>query len=71
MPNWLDKGEHPWGIIQMRFNRGDRYPDPTIVKVKLADVRDHLPADTPVVTPEQRAEQLAARREAAQLRQIW
>jgi len=71
VPNWLDKGDHPWGVIQMRFNRGDRYPDPTIVKVKVSEVRDHLPADTPVVTPEQRAEQLAARREAAQLRQIW
>ena len=52
VPNWLDKADNPWGIIQMRFNQGSDYPDPTIVKVKLSEVRDHLPADTPVVTPE-------------------
>ena len=53
------------------FNRGSDYPDPTIRKVKLAEVRDHLPADTPVVTPDQRVESLRARREGAQLRRIW
>ncbi|TVR26244.1 MAG: DUF1214 domain-containing protein [Ilumatobacter sp.] len=71
VPNWLDKADNPWGIIQMRFNRGDRYPDPSIVKVPVADVRAHLPPETPVVTVEHRREQLAQRREAAQMRQIW
>jgi len=71
VPNWLDKGDYPWGIIQMRWNHADAYPDPTIELVPLAELRDHLPADTPVVTPEQRAEQLRARREAVQLRRIW
>jgi hypothetical protein len=71
VPNWLDKGDYPWGIIQMRWNRATDYPDPTIVKVPFADIRSHLPADTPVVTAEQRAEQLAARREGAQLRSLW
>jgi hypothetical protein len=71
VPNWLDKADVPWGIIQMRWNRASDYPDPTITKVALAKVRDHLPEDTPVVTPEERAEQLRARREGAQLRRIW
>jgi hypothetical protein len=71
VPNWLDKADYPWGIIQMRINKASSYPDPTIVKVPVADVRTHLPADTPVVTPEQRAEQLRRRREGAQLRRIW
>jgi hypothetical protein len=71
VPNWLDKGDYPWGIIQMRFFRADEYPVPTIVKVPCADLRIHLPADTPVVTPEERRDQLRARREAAQLRRIW
>ena len=71
VPNWLDKADYPWGIIQMRWNRASDYPDPTIKKVPLADVRAHLPADTPVVTAAQRAEQLQLRRESAQLRQIW
>ncbi len=71
VPNWLDKGDYPWGIIQMRWNQATDYPDPTIKKVPFAEIRDHLPADTPVVTPEERKEQLRIRREGAQLRRIW
>jgi len=71
VPNWLDKGGYPWGIIQMRWNRANEYPDPTIKKVPVADVRDHLPVDTPVVTPDERRAQLRRRREGAQLRRIW
>jgi hypothetical protein len=71
VPNWLDKGDYPWGIIQMRWNLASDYPDPTMKKVPFAEVRDHLPADTPVVTPEERREHLRRRREGAQLRRIW
>jgi hypothetical protein len=71
VPNWLDKADYPWGVIQMRWNRASDYPDPTIKKVPLADLREHLPADTPVVTPAERQEQLRRRREGAQLRRIW
>jgi hypothetical protein len=71
VPNWLDKADYPWGVIQMRWNRASEYPDPTITKVPVAEVRSHLPADTPVVTPGERQEQLRIRREGAQLRQIW
>ena len=71
VPNWLDKADYPWGIIQMRWNRANEYPDPTIKKVPVAEVRDHLPGDTPVVTADERREQLRRRREGAQLRRIW
>lgn len=72
VPNWLDKADFPWGVIQMRFNRPDAAPPaPTTTRVKVADVRAHLPADTPVVTPEERRAALRARREAVQLRRIW
>jgi hypothetical protein len=71
VPNWLDKADHPWGVIQMRWNLASSYPDPTIKKVPVAEVRDHLPPDTPVVTPDERREQLRRRREGAQLRRIW
>jgi hypothetical protein len=71
VPNWLDKADYPWGVIQMRWNRASEYPDPTIKKVPVAEVRRHLPADTPVVTPPERQEQLRTRREGAQLRSIW
>jgi hypothetical protein len=55
----------------MRWNRASDYPDPTIQKVPFAEIRQHLPSDTPVVTPEERAQQLRDRREAVQLRRIW
>ena len=71
VPNWLDKGDHPWGIIQMRWNLASSYPDPTMEKVPFAEVREHLPTDTPVVSPEERRESLRRRREGAQLRRIW
>ncbi len=71
VPNWLDKGDYPWGMIQMRWNLASDYPDPTITKVPFAELRAHLPADTPVVTPADRAEHLRRRREGAQLRRIW
>jgi hypothetical protein len=71
VPNWLDKGDYPWGIIQMRWNQATDYPDPTIKKVAFSAIRDHLPADTPTVTPEERKQQLRVRREGAQLRRIW
>jgi hypothetical protein len=71
VPNWLDKADFPWGIIQMRFNRASDLPSATVVKVPVAEVRKYLPEDTPVVTPAERREQLRIRREGAQLRRIW
>lgn len=71
VPNWLDTGGEPWGIIQMRWNRCSSAPDPTVRKVPLKDVRKYLPDDTPVITPDLRKQQLRDRREAAQLRQLW
>ena len=47
VPNWLDKGDYPWGIIQMRWNRASDYPDPIITKVPFDEIRAHLPEDTP------------------------
>ena len=64
VPNWLDKANVPWGVIQMRWNKASDHPDPKIQKVAFSEVRKYLPADTPVVTPAQRKEQLRARREA-------
>ena len=69
--NWLDKADCPWGILQARFYRADEYPEATVTKVPVAEVREHLPAGTPVLTPEERAAQLRHRRTGAQLRRIW
>jgi hypothetical protein len=43
----------------------------TIKRVKLSELRNHLPSDTPVVTPAERAEELATRVRAAQRRRRW
>ena len=71
VPNWLDKADFPWGIIQMRFNRASDLPEAKVTKVPVDAVRAHLPVDTPVVSALERKEQLRTRRAGAQLRRIW
>ena len=74
VPNWLDTEGFSRGVILMRFD-GLAPPEipeeqhPRTKLVKSADVRAHLPADEPVVTAEQRASQLAQRRQHAQRRE--
>ena len=50
VPNWLDKADYPWGILQARFYRANQYPEATVTQVPVADVRKHLPAETPVIS---------------------
>jgi len=69
--NWLDTAGYASGAIQGRWFEASEKPMPTIKKVKLAQVSDHLPKDTKRVTPEERALALQNRRLAAQMRIIW
>jgi hypothetical protein len=69
--NWLDKANFPWGILQMRLYHASLHPEVQVTKVSIAELSKHLPAATPAVSPAQRQESLAARREGAQLRRIW
>ena len=71
VPNWLDVADNRAGILQLRLNRAAPVPDPVCRLVKIDEVRAHLPADTPHVSPEARAGQLRARAEAAQMRIYW
>ena len=71
VPNWLDPAGFTEGTIYGRWYDCDSHPLPTIRRVKLVSLRDHLPADTPVVTPDQRAEELRTRVRAAQRRRRW
>lgn len=71
VPNWLDPGGTLQGMLIGRWYGADTLPLPTLTTVPLDDLRAHLPADTPVVTAEQRATQLRQRRIGAQLRQRW
>ena len=49
----------------------DTQPLPTLKRVPLAKLRDHLPKDTPTVAREERAEELRQRVRAAQRRRRW
>jgi hypothetical protein len=62
--NWLDTEGRREALLTLRWfwPLGDP-PSPIARVVKLADVRDALPADEPVVTAEQRRAELAARRD--------
>jgi hypothetical protein len=71
VPNWLDTGDFTEGTIFGRWTQCDSAPLPTLKKVPLARVRDHLPADTPVVSPDERLARLRERRRGAQLRRRW
>lgn len=71
VPNWLDTVDYERGMILGRWLSCNRFPEPTLIKVKFADVREHLPADTASVSPEERDATIRARRQAAQLRRRW
>jgi hypothetical protein len=62
VPNWLDPAGHPNGLILGRYFMPSReIGAPTLTVVPFADLRDHLPASTKVVTPEERSESLRRR----------
>jgi hypothetical protein len=71
VPNWLDTGGYLHGAIQGRWNQASSAPRPTLTRVPWKEVRQHLPADTPVVTPEERDRALRERRLGAQMRRKW
>lgn len=71
VPNWLDTAGYERGGIFGRLQRCSSYPEPTVTKVEVARLRDHLPADTPSVTPTERDAALRFRRESYQLRHRW
>lgn len=69
--NWLDTGGYLEGVIYGRWNRCSSTPTPTLTKVKLKDLKSHLPKDTAFVTEEERIEALRLRRTGVQLRRRW
>lgn len=68
VPNWIDTVDNRAGLFQWRWYVADRHPMPVAKKVKLADLRNHLPTDTPVVTPEQRRDIINRRARAVRRR---
>lgn len=71
VPNWLDPAGYKQGTVYGRWYDCDSNPTPTIKRVSLAALRDHLPKDTPVVTPAEREVEIRERVRAAQRRRRW
>ena len=71
VPNWLDTAGHKRGAIQGRWTDCDSRPVPSVKKVPLAEVRSHLPPETPTITPEAREKIVRARRSAQLQRPFW
>ena len=71
VPNWLDPAGFKQGTIYGRWYDCDSHPLPTLKRVKFSELRDHLPADTPLVRPDERAEELRLRVAACQRRRRW
>lgn len=71
VPNWLDTAGYYKGTMIGRWFDCSSHPVPTLKKVSLAEVREHLPADTPTVTPQARIRDLRDRRIGAQMRRRW
>jgi hypothetical protein len=64
VPNWLDTAGHARGTFTARFLLAESSPEVSFRVVKLAQLRHELPADTPAVTPAERAASLERRRHA-------
>ena len=71
VPNWLDTAGRYKGVVQGRWYQASSAPTPRLKRVKLAELRDHLPADTPRIDHEARRESLRARFRGAQWRRKW
>jgi hypothetical protein len=71
VPNWLDPAGFTEGTIYGRWYDCDSSPTPTLKRIKLSQLRNHLPSDTPVVTSNERAEELRGRVRGCQRRRRW
>lgn len=71
VPNWLDTAGHLRGLIQGRWLEADAHPIPTTKVVRLSEVRNHLPPETPTVSPAQRDAIIRERRSMLQQRSLW
>jgi hypothetical protein len=69
--NWLDTGGFSEGTIFGRWQQCSTEPVPRLKKVPLAEVGQHLPDFTKLITPDDRRSVLEARRIGAQLRRRW
>ena len=63
-PNWIDTEGRARGLLVYRFGWAETWPTPSVKVVKLDELDELLPEAHPLVTPEERRDQLSLRREA-------
>jgi hypothetical protein len=68
VPNWIDTGGRRTGQFTYRWIWSKNRPKPRARVVPLSELREHLPEDTPAVTPEERRAAIARRQLAIQKR---
>lgn len=68
VPNWIDTLGHTRGPLLFRWVVAEHGPAAKTRIVRFDQIREHLPASTASVSPEQRAEIIARRRRAVQRR---
>jgi hypothetical protein len=71
VPNWLDTAGWRRGAMFWRWHQASSFPEPTVLRVKAADLGRHLPADTPRVDAAQRRAIRSARIAQYQSRRRW
>jgi len=71
VPNWLDPGGWCEGAIMLRWTEASSGPEPSLRQVPLGELRQHLPADTPMISKDERDRRLRKRRTGVQLRRRW
>jgi hypothetical protein len=60
--NWLDVGGYAYGLFMTRWIWCEAGPDTSLKVVPFADLRKHLPAETPKITEQDRKLQISRRR---------
>lgn len=61
VPNWFDTSGRTIGLISGRYFKAGDVEEPTLRTVPLKDVRKYLPANTPVISREERQEAIRNR----------
>jgi hypothetical protein len=61
IPNWLDTGDHPTGLVTLRLYKAADRPAPTIRAVGFDELAGALPAGTPAVSAAEREASVRAR----------
>lgn len=69
--NWLDTGDHTYGMMIGRWYRASSDPTPSLTRLKLSEVASYLDDKSPRITPEERAAVMRERLIGSQLRRKW